>query len=213
MGRTVIIVTHDIAVVERYCDRAMLLRNGKIVKVGKAGEVANRYVFDNMSDEEKRIMREKKQSALAGGGDLNNLKTKEAPTKSKIKKVDILDNRNENKNIFNTGDVIRIKVVLDTLVDGYNIGISVQAEGGAYLFGYNTRMDSYSVDYNKKEIILSLDNPNLLAGLYFVNVSLLNKNGDNAVEFLKSVTNFKIYSFAKESLYKGLINIKHEWLQ
>jgi len=58
MGRTVVLVTHDTATVERYCDRAMLLRNGKIKKIGKASEVANEYVYDNMSDEEKRILEE-----------------------------------------------------------------------------------------------------------------------------------------------------------
>jgi len=60
MGRTVIIVTHDISVVQRYCDRAILLRNGKIKKIGKAEEVANEYVYDNMSDEERRMMEEEK---------------------------------------------------------------------------------------------------------------------------------------------------------
>ncbi|HEX8974753.1 MAG TPA: ABC transporter ATP-binding protein, partial [Patescibacteria group bacterium] len=41
MGKTVILVTHDIATVQRYCDRALLLRNGKIVKIGSAEEVGN----------------------------------------------------------------------------------------------------------------------------------------------------------------------------
>lgn len=41
--KTVIIVTHDMAAVERFCDRAMLIENGKIVDKGPAHEVAVAY--------------------------------------------------------------------------------------------------------------------------------------------------------------------------
>ena len=60
-GKTVILVTHDIATAQRYCDRAMLLRNGKVVMIGKAEEVGNKYIYQNMSDEEKRILAENKR--------------------------------------------------------------------------------------------------------------------------------------------------------
>lgn len=59
MGKTVILVTHDIGTVQRYCDRAMLLRNGKIEMIGNPEEVGNEYIYQNMSDEEKRIFDEK----------------------------------------------------------------------------------------------------------------------------------------------------------
>ena len=61
MGKTVILVSHDVATIQRYCDRAMLLRNGKIVKIGDAEEVGNEYINQNMSDEEKRILEEEKR--------------------------------------------------------------------------------------------------------------------------------------------------------
>jgi ABC-2 type transport system ATP-binding protein len=58
MGKTVILVTHDIETVKKYCDRAMLLRNGKIQIIGNPEEVGNEYIRQNMSDEEKRIIKE-----------------------------------------------------------------------------------------------------------------------------------------------------------
>ena len=61
MGKTVILVTHDIGTVQRYCDRAMLLRSGEVVKIGSAEEVGNEYIYQNMSDEEKRIVEEKRK--------------------------------------------------------------------------------------------------------------------------------------------------------
>ena len=60
MGRTVILVSHDIGTVQRYCDRAMLLRSGQVVLVGDPQEVGNLYIEQNMSDEERRLAAEEK---------------------------------------------------------------------------------------------------------------------------------------------------------
>ncbi|MFA5925313.1 MAG: ABC transporter ATP-binding protein [Parcubacteria group bacterium] len=63
-GKTVVLVTHDIATVQRYCDRAMLLRNGKIEMIGDPEKVGNEYVYQNMSDEEKRMLEEEKRQRI-----------------------------------------------------------------------------------------------------------------------------------------------------
>jgi ABC-2 type transport system ATP-binding protein len=61
MGKTVILVTHDIATVQCYCDRAMLLRSGEVVKIGSAEEVGNEYMRQNMADEGRRVADEQKK--------------------------------------------------------------------------------------------------------------------------------------------------------
>lgn len=43
-GKTIVFVTHDMEAVEDYCDRAMLLQEGKIVSVGNVKDVIERYV-------------------------------------------------------------------------------------------------------------------------------------------------------------------------
>ena len=57
-GKTVILVTHDIGTVQRYCDRAMIIRNGEIAMIGPAQEVGDEYVRQNALDEENRIKAE-----------------------------------------------------------------------------------------------------------------------------------------------------------
>jgi ABC-type polysaccharide/polyol phosphate transport system ATPase subunit len=42
-GRTIVFVTHDMAAVERFCDRAMLLERGRVVDVGPPEPIARRY--------------------------------------------------------------------------------------------------------------------------------------------------------------------------
>jgi ABC-type polysaccharide/polyol phosphate transport system ATPase subunit len=49
-GRTVLLVTHDMSAVQRFCDRAMLLENGKVVELGDPERVGNRYLELNFSE-------------------------------------------------------------------------------------------------------------------------------------------------------------------
>lgn len=50
-GSTVILVTHDMGAIRRFCDRAMLLENGREVVTGSADVVGNRYLELNFSAE------------------------------------------------------------------------------------------------------------------------------------------------------------------
>lgn len=43
-GKTIILVTHDFYTVQSFCDRALLLDSGQILKAGEAKPVVNRYV-------------------------------------------------------------------------------------------------------------------------------------------------------------------------
>jgi ABC-type polysaccharide/polyol phosphate transport system ATPase subunit len=43
-GKTVVFVTHDMAAVERFCHRALLLERGEIVSIGEPKKVAERYL-------------------------------------------------------------------------------------------------------------------------------------------------------------------------
>jgi ABC-type polysaccharide/polyol phosphate transport system ATPase subunit len=42
-GRTIVFVTHDMAAVERFCDRAMLLEKGRVVGIGDPREISRAY--------------------------------------------------------------------------------------------------------------------------------------------------------------------------
>ncbi len=50
IGKTIILVTHDIAIAKKYCDRIMLLRNGEVSKIGETEEVVDEYIKQNKSN-------------------------------------------------------------------------------------------------------------------------------------------------------------------
>jgi ABC-2 type transport system ATP-binding protein len=42
-GRTIVLVSHDLGILDRYCDRVLLMQHGKIVADGSAQQVTERY--------------------------------------------------------------------------------------------------------------------------------------------------------------------------
>src|SRR6476661_5136922 len=50
-GRTVLLVTHAMSAVERFCDRAMLLERGNVVDIGEPSRIANEYLDVNFQQE------------------------------------------------------------------------------------------------------------------------------------------------------------------
>jgi len=50
MGKTVLLVTHDLAEAERVCDRVALLQDGRIAGVWVAGQLPAGWLFETISD-------------------------------------------------------------------------------------------------------------------------------------------------------------------
>ncbi|MFA5985752.1 MAG: ABC transporter ATP-binding protein [Parcubacteria group bacterium] len=64
-GKTVILVTHDISSVRRYCSRALLLHDGKIVKIGDVNDVCDAYIIKNVTaDARKELLENEKMQKI-----------------------------------------------------------------------------------------------------------------------------------------------------
>ena len=48
-GATVVLVTHDMSAVRRFCDRAMLLETGRVVEIGEPDRIGQQYLDLNFS--------------------------------------------------------------------------------------------------------------------------------------------------------------------
>lgn len=48
-NKTVILVTHDMGSVKRFCTKAILIEDGKIKAAGRPDDIANQYTLDNLS--------------------------------------------------------------------------------------------------------------------------------------------------------------------
>lgn len=205
MGKTVILVTHDVAVVQRYCDRAMLLRNGKMVKIGEADEVGSEYMYQNMSDEERRMT------------DEQNIKEKGSVRKSQkvaeITKVEFLDKNGREKSVFETGDDMSVRVYFkqNNKNKTLNFGIGVMSQENNALFGVNTFIDN-KIDMAKFTKLgyfqINYKNVLLKTGTYHIQAAIWGENEAKIYSHLPKSNVFKFFSKEKTS---GLFNFDYEW--
>ncbi len=231
MGRTVVLVTHDIATVQRYCDRAMLLRNGKIEKIGKAEEVGNEYIYQNMSDEEKRMIAENEENLKSEEEKSKKMKGKELELEKKrieaerkkqeeekknkvaeITEVEFLDKDGKAKNVFETGENISIRVRFKQYkkVPVLNFGIAIFNQENAYILGINTITDKINTAKYIENKFYQINYPKipLKTNYYFIKAGIFGENEALVYDFMEKSETFQIFSKNKNH---GIVDLNYYW--
>lgn len=91
-GKTIVLVTHDMAAVQRHCDRAMLIEGGVVDTIGDPTEVADRYV---------EISYERPEEGIVVGAESRSLK-------ARVTKIELRDERDEPVRAIHGGQPLRI---------------------------------------------------------------------------------------------------------
>ena len=217
MGRTVVIVTHDIGIVQRYCDRAMLLRNGKILKIGDPEEVGNEYIKENMGDEEKRMIKEANEKRKLEEKNEKELAKKETEKRenkvAEIKKVEFLDKQGKEKNVFQTGDIIiaRVYYVAKKKIENPIFGVAIHTQDNIHISGPNTRDSNFLIKKIEGSGYIDFiikSNP-FFSGTYLFTVALNNSEG--LIPYARKDKEYSFKIISKERNQRGVIKIEISW--
>jgi len=213
-NKTVILVTHDISVVQRYCDRAMLLRNGKIEMIGNSEEVGNKYIYQNMSDEEKRIVDENKKTKISSVTSDSFLVDEEEKQEkvAEITEVKFLDKDGNEKNVFATGDDMSIRVYfkINKRMPIFNFGLSLFSINREYIFGTNTIFDKIDTEkiLEKGYYQINIKDIPFTTNTYYIHTSIAGENFNSFYAFIEKTKLFKVFCNRRG---EGLFNITHSW--
>ena len=132
---TMVLVTHDLDLVETFADRALYLRQGKVVALGPADSVVARYRSDvagesEASEEPRRQVRVVEEGRRWGNGDVE------------IEAVEVSSGGVPLRVVSSAADctvTIRYRVVRP--VDDFVFGIAWHAADGTFVGGHNTQID------------------------------------------------------------------------
>jgi ABC-type polysaccharide/polyol phosphate transport system ATPase subunit len=223
-GKTVVLVTHDVGTVQRYCDRAMLLRTGKIQMIGDPEKVVNRYIYQNMSDEERRLFEEDKRQKKKAEKEAKRLiqEKKNAEKKqiekekrnkvAEVTKIEFLDKNGIRRNIFETGDDISVRVHFkkNRPAGDINFGIAIYDQENHYIFGINTIIDKIDTDKYEKDGYFQVDYINipLKTNTYYVKSGIFGENDKSVYDFLDKSDIFKIVSANNN---QGIVELIYKW--
>jgi ABC-2 type transport system ATP-binding protein len=157
-GKTIVLVTHEMATVEAYCHRAMLIHDGKIQALGEPAEIASRYLKLNFEGVE----------ASSGG------KPKSSGDGLRLLDSWLSDETGERVSSIEHGAAIRLHVEIEVERDATELSVGfvlANADGlGMIQFGTPIENEEGSRRLRPGQRIRvdgEMDNP-LIPGRYFI---------------------------------------------
>ena len=191
--QTVVLVTHDMSVVEKYCDRVILMESGKVIKDGEPRRVAYEYSRMNTG----RYINYKKQKRVD--------KQKELADKWGLK-VEVLNTAGKPADALKYGEIATLKLNWGTR-KVKNVGVALLKQSGEYVFGTNTILDKHKIKGNNVEYKIKL---NLGEGDYEFKLGLFGEKENDVLEFLDGPQIF-IENPKTGAVWGGLTNLEHKW--
>lgn len=186
--QTVILVTHDMAIVERFCNKAIFLESGTLKLQGKPHKIAAAYSRSNDESYDK-----------ANSKDSND---------SYDFEVNLLDHDNKPTKSFNYLDTMVVKMRWEQ--QGVkNVGLAIFKDNGEYVFGPNTYLDGHSLTKDgEAEYEVKL---NLNQGEYFVKAALMGENDSQVISFIEEGPHFVVKRDYEKTKWGGVTHLDHSW--
>ena len=197
-GTTILMVTHDMGSVIKYCDKVILLNRGSFVAEGKAGEIVDLYkkILANRFEIEEEVEEDKLpvEAKVANTGKLmkeslsiNTNITEDGDGRAKIYDLGLIDSKGEISNLLIKGEEFTIKERIRFFADIKQpiFTYTIKDKKGTELSGTNTMFeltdieevhagDSYDVEFRQKM--------NLQGGEYLISMSCTGfENGQHVV--------------------------------
>lgn len=174
-GKTIVLVTHDMETVKRFCDSALLLEHGRIMSMGNSEKVIDEY-RKNLREKEEAVLKSQQVSTETAVEE-TNVPEKAEPLKNRwgskeveITEVKFFGEDRKEKYIFMTGEsfIVKMKYFAKERIEKPVFGIAIHRNDGIHITGPNTRsydnvIDSVEGDGAVEYIIDSLP---LLDGTY-----------------------------------------------
>ncbi|MBQ9765456.1 MAG: ABC transporter ATP-binding protein [Lachnospiraceae bacterium] len=232
-GKTVIIVSHDLNMIKRFCKRAIWINDGKMVMDGETDPVTDKYndfLKSGLPFEEymSMISLDGEASDKASTGDGPNATDGEGNTAgtskeeaaanangviAEVKDVRLLNEQGEEINEIPFGQDVTVVVDYDVHEENVNepvLGIAIRSIDHNYICGLNTLLDSKKIPWKKgsNTYKLTYERFNLTGGNYYFDVALFDKT---------ATVNFDYRSQAKKFFVKmdyvaeGITVLHHKW--
>ncbi len=177
-GKTIVLVSHDLDAVKKFCDRAILIDQGGVRADGHPEEVTMRYLAD--------VRRRHEVGAGPDGASA-------AALGARITRVELLDATDRPRYTFQTGDPLQVQIAFECREPVANavIGISITRADGLYCYAANTRANGLGIPRleGAGSIVVGVGQLNLLEGGYLLSAAITDESGktydqwDRRVEF------------------------------
>lgn len=214
-GKAMFIVTQDMGMIERFCDRTYLLEDGKVIFDGVTREAIERY---EMLLNKKKILSESARLDMVKdtkrwATDITEWGKREGTREVEIKDVVILNKWKVKVNKVKTHDKLKIRARFEAReeIDNFHFGVAIFREDGVYCYGPNTKFDGLPMEkMHKGEGYFELECKalSLMPGIYYASVAVWDENETFAYAYHRC--NYKI-EIIGEPLFGQLLSMVSFW--
>ena len=188
--RTVILVTHDMAAVERFCTKAVFIEDGHVKMIGKPYRIAAAYSRSNSQNYDRTT---------------GLISDNEGAVPFKIV---LRGNDGKEKTMYDFEETMTVD--LSWQQKGVkHVGVAIFRENGEYVYGPNTYQEKTSaIKDQSARYTVKL---NLNEGRYFIKAGLMGANDTKVIAFIEEGPFFSVQRDYGHGRWGGVTKLDHTW--
>jgi ABC-type polysaccharide/polyol phosphate transport system ATPase subunit len=214
-GRTVLLVTHSLDLVARFCDEALWLDKGVVRELGDPRRVIDAYLMDVAAAENRALARASQPATQTAGTAPQDLSKADegrwGSREAEIVAVEFLRSDGTGAHVFESGQAmtIRMRVRAHQSLDDFVFGVGLFSADGVCCYGTNTDIDgarprAFTGD---AEVAFVIDSLCLVAGSYKVDVAIHRQNGA-PYDYHRLLYTIRVTSTTNDT---GIARPPHRW--
>jgi len=214
-GKTVLIVTHTLDLITRFCDEALWLDHGVARAHGDPKRVIDSYLLD-VAAEENRTLAAQSRSVLpqrpTAVADMSTMgEGRWGSREAEILAVEFMKADGTTAHVFESGEAVevRLRVRANQPLRDFVFGVGIFSADGVCCYGTNTDIEGAEPGEFQGEAVVGfhLDHLWLVAGSYKVDVAVHRTNGA-PYDYHRQLYTIRVTSKMKDT---GIFRPPHRW--
>jgi ABC-2 type transport system ATP-binding protein/lipopolysaccharide transport system ATP-binding protein len=209
--KTILFVSHDLATVEKICDKVAWMKSGKIQMLGEPKRVVDAYLQDIAAMQEEDYQKRKTDVDLEQKWEDERREKRWGKREVEIRKVTLKNLRGEEKHVFtpDEGLVVEIDAAANEPVKDFVFGIGIFNSQGISCYGTNTNLEDYEpvVLQGEGKAACRIEKLNLINGTYYLDVAVHKRDG-YPYDYHRNLYSFLVSSTLKDV---GIARLPHKW--
>lgn len=212
-GKTLLLVSHDLESVERWCDEVLWLQDGEVRERGEPRRVIDAYLqFIEKGEEiELRELSKKAEKNLTEANQATAEKSRWGSREIEITGVRLRDRNKEVRLLFHCEDSLRVEIdyQVNEELNEIVFGVGINRLDGLVLHGTNTSIDRVKVPQlkGKGTVMFDIKRLGLPDGTYTLDLAVHREDG-YPFDYHKNAVQFSVRWPYNQS---GVYVPEHEW--
>jgi ABC-type polysaccharide/polyol phosphate transport system ATPase subunit len=220
-GKTIVLVTHSLGLVEKMCDDVLWLKQGRRADQGDPKRVVDAYLTYVAGGEEALLTQEHGKAPADAPTEAPDAPGEErghgyregrwGSREVEITGVRLLDDRDRPRHVYTPGESLTIALAVraEASVDDFVFGIGLFTTDGVNVYGTNTHLEDFEAEtlHGSGEVRLSLHDLRLVEGTYLLDVAVHRRDG-TPYDYHRGLYSFRVKSRIKDV---GVYRPAHGW--